>query len=114
MLETIAAQKGKLIWVAILLVAATGFYLLNGRDREVLPNRITLVCVATGKTYALAPAEVQFLPARNPETGEFTLLPVWDDNGTLRVKDRCKVAFKDSSFAALNKFVDPQSLEVRK
>lgn len=111
MLAAIGAQKGKAILAAVLLVLAGGWLWYQSRDANALPSRLTLVCVATGKTFTLDRSKVGMLPARNPETGEHTLLICHQRDGKWYVTDRARQTLE--SLAGVNRWVDPQSLEVR-
>ncbi len=107
----IASEKSKAILAAVLLVLGGVWLWYSSRDANALPSRLTLVCVATGKTFTLDRSKVSMLPVRNPETGEYTLLICHKRDGRWFVSERARQTLE--TLAAVNRWVDPQSLEVR-
>jgi hypothetical protein len=109
-----SGQK-KLIVAVVLLIVAVGIYFYFGRDSGPQPNTVKFVCVATGKVYNLSWDEIpSFLPARNPSTGENTLIPVVEEDGKLYASEpHAYRLLQDPNLAKVNKYVDPQTLEVR-
>jgi len=94
------------------LVAAVAVFWRQAGDAPAIPDRVRLVCVATGELFSLPRSEVRVVPCNNPKTGEATLVPVASKDG----KDFASGRFRDA-IAALgekNKFVDPKTLEVKK
>ncbi|MCB9849106.1 MAG: hypothetical protein H6817_00205 [Phycisphaerales bacterium] len=76
-------------------------------------TEFTMVCVATGEVFTLDVDEVGMVPARNPKTGERTLVPcVRDDDGTLHVAERYAGALT-GELAEVNRVVDVDTLRVR-
>lgn len=110
-MAAITAQKGKAIFAAVLLVLAGGWWWYRSRDANALPSRLTLVCVATGKTFTQDRSRVSMLPARNPETGEYTLLICQRQDSKWYVSELARQTLE--TLAGVNRWVDPQSLEVR-
>lgn len=107
-------KQKKLIIAVVLLVAAAGVYLFFGRTKSSLPDSVKYVCVVTGNTFDISrdnlPAS---LPAKNPKTGEMTLLPVREKDGKLYADVRyAREALRDGPLAKVNKYVDPQTFEV--
>jgi len=109
------AEQKKIAVVVLLLVVAVGVYFYFGRDTGPLPDSVKFVCVATGKVYNLSRDQVpSILPATNPSTGEKTLIPAHEENGKLYASERYGPGLlADPELAKVNKYVDPQTLEVR-
>jgi len=105
--------KSKFVAGIFMIVILAGLYLIWRRyDESVLSDRVSLVCVESGDIFVLARAEIRTLPARNPDTGESTLVPcVVDREGTLRVDDAFKHALQE--MGERNQYVDRESLQVR-
>ena len=109
------AKHWKLIIAAVLLVAAGGLYLKFGRPASALPDRISFVCVETGKVFQFSRADMPtVIPAKNPDTGTETLLPVTKhEDGKWYVDRRYGSGLRDEEgLAKVNKHVDPETLEV--
>jgi hypothetical protein len=109
------SEQKKLILVAVLLVAAGGVYFWFGRPKSPLPNKIAFVCVETGKIYKLDRDDVpKFMPATNPDTGQATLLPAYQDeeNGKFYASQHYAYLLREPQLAEVNKYVDPQTLEI--
>ena len=109
------SDRNKVILVVALLVVAGAIFFYFGRDAGPLPNSIRFVCVATGEFYDLARDDVpSILPAKNPDTGEATLLPVVkDEDGTLHLNERYAYGLIDGpQLAEVNRYVDPQTFEI--
>jgi len=103
----------KIVVGAVLVVVAGGIYLLSGRSTPILSDSVAFVCVETGRTYALARDDIpSILPARNPDTGAFTLLPMTENDGKRMVSPRYAGALDDPELAKVNKYVDVQTLEI--
>ena len=82
-------------------------------DDDELPTDASFICVRTGETYDLDIADVGIIPAKNPDTGQRTLLPCdWDDKGKLRVDGHYR-AVLEGRLAGINHWVDPQTLLIR-
>jgi hypothetical protein len=101
-------QTGKLLAAVGLLIAAVGVWYLWGREAPVLPDQIRFVCAATGKAYRLDRSRVQTFPARNPETGEETLVPVYEEDGRIKVPSRYASVLDDLGGA--NRYFDRNTL----
>ena len=109
-------QLKKIILAVVLLAVAVGVYLSFGRQKSALPTSIKFVCVATGKTFGFSPTNVpNVYPAKNPDTGQMTLLPVSEQDGKLFASPRyARDALRDPELAKVNKYVDPTTFEVLK
>lgn len=96
-----------------MLVAVAGYF-FYGRERPPLPTEIQFVCVSTGEVFNISRDKVpNILPAKNPKTGQMTLLPVSKhDDGKLYVGTRRREELKQ--LGEVNHYVDPKTLEVRK
>lgn len=95
----------------LLLAAAAGLLFYNASSAKVLPDSVTYVCVATGKTFSIArggPPKV--LPLENPETHQRTLLPCQKREDGWYLSERIRSDLK--ALGDANKIVDPQSLRV--
>ena len=107
------SEQKKLILVVAILAIAVGIYWRYGRARGPLADRVDFVCVATGKKYALARGDIPtILPAKNPKTGQLTLVPCEESDGKLIVKPRYAHLLDEPELAKANKYVDRQTLEV--
>lgn len=111
-MDWLKTTAGKLTVGGVILALAAGLTWMNWPRAHALPNRFQCVCVATGKVYALERGALTFLPAKNPETGEATLLPVVEQDGALYVVDRARPTLQ--GLGALNRFVDPKTLRVNR
>jgi hypothetical protein len=109
-------EHKKLAIAIVLLVAAVGVYWVFGRSSEPLAGSIQCVCVATGKPFSLTRDELpQVFPAKNPKTNQMTLFPTESRDGKLYVIHRHAWSLlNDPEVAKVNKYVDPQTLEVLK
>jgi len=112
MASVFAEQRGKLILAGVILLAAIVIFFVfpSGGGAE-LTDTINFVCVATGELYELDRGEIGGLPAVNPDTGQATLLPYAEKDGR-RFITRRKARFL-AQLADVNKYVDPETLEVR-
>jgi len=109
------SEQKKLILVAVLLVVAGGVYFWFGRPKSPLPDKIAFVCVQTGKIYKIDRDDVpKSFPATNPDTGQATLLPAYQDeeDGKYYASRRYAGALREPQMAEVNKYVDPKTLEV--
>lgn len=70
-----------------------------------------LVCVASGKMYSLSRSQVQTLPVKNPDTGELTLVPCYEEEGVVRVDDSYRKVVID--LGEVNRHVDSETLEIK-
>jgi uncharacterized protein YbaR (Trm112 family) len=104
----------KLTLVVVLLAGAVGTYFWFGRTPPPLPSEVKFVCVATGEVFRIARERIpSFLPAKNPNTGERTLLPVVERDGKLFANERHAYGcLSRPEVAEVNKYVDPQTLEI--
>jgi hypothetical protein len=111
MASVFAQQRSKLILAGALLVAAVVILLVQLRGEGPLPDEVTYVCVATGRTYNLDRDEVKWIPHENPDTGEETLLPGLKKEDGMYLDPYYRAALKRLGDA--NKCVDPETLKVR-
>jgi hypothetical protein len=109
------AQK-KIALVAVLLAGAAGIYLILGPSESAVSPKPSFVCVETGQVFQIAQDAVpSFLPGKNPKTGHLTLLPARKaDDGKLYVGARYASELQNPELARVNKYVDPNTLEVLK
>jgi len=74
-------------------------------------TELQLVCVASGKKFTLPVDEAAMIPARNPDTGAYTLLPYTrGDDGTVRIEERYRPAL--AGLTDVNRAVDPETYVV--
>jgi hypothetical protein len=83
------SQRIKLV-VALLLLLIAGALILNQAIKPgPLKNSIMFRCVETQEVFSLNRSSINRIPAQNPETGEFTLLPIYqDENGDWQYSPR--------------------------
>jgi hypothetical protein len=107
-------EHWKLTLVVVLIAAAVGIYFWRGRTPAPLPSQVRFVCIATGKIYSVDRDEIpSFMPAKNPDTGARTLLPVVEREGKLYANERYAYSsLSKPEVAEVNRYVDPQTLEV--
>lgn len=106
-------QSGKLVAAIVLLVMAGGILFYVTRDPAALPSNFNFVCVETGEMFNIAKRDLRSLPARNPKTEEYTLLPVREhDDGQLYVGERYRPSVAND-LKDVNNFVDPKTLKVK-
>jgi hypothetical protein len=103
------------ITLAIVLLAVAAVLIYRGlRAERVVAAEVSFVCVATGETFDIDMEDVQAIPARNPKTNEWTLLPCERrEDGTLVIARLYANSLRES-LKLVNQFVDPKTLEVRK
>jgi hypothetical protein len=107
-----AANRGKLALLGLLVLAAGAMAWRNLHTPGQLPSTIRFVCAETGKEFTLRRSDVNVVPAKNPDTGEFTLLPCGiDESGVRRVTQRSRESL--ATLGERNRYVDPETLEVR-
>ena len=109
-----ARNRGKLsVALAVVAVLGVGVVLYGQlRGARPLPNTVKFVCVATGKTYGFDRTRTStVLPARNPDTGERTLLPCYAKDGALYVVPRYSSALTE--LGDKNQYVDTETLAVQ-
>lgn len=105
------SERTKLIAAVVILIAAGGAYFFLGGKPADFPTNHQLVCVATGKFYSLASDELRQFPEKNPDTGEYTLMPVTKRDGRYYVSARHSAPLADK-LKDVNRCVDPKTLEV--
>ena len=112
-MESLKANAGKISLIAVLLLAAIGLYIfLRGRSVESRIGRsLTYVCAETGKTFEFSRGKTRAPPLENPKTGRRTLVACYERDGQLYISTRHRALVRD--LAGLNKFIDPETLQVR-
>lgn len=106
------SQPGKLVAAIMLLVVAAGVFFYMTRDPAALPNRFNFICVETGETFNIAKSDLRSIPARNPKTEKYTLLPVMEEDGRMIIDEHYRGSVV-GDLKEINKFVDPKTLEVK-
>ncbi|MGD8453788.1 MAG: hypothetical protein PVJ57_18395 [Phycisphaerae bacterium] len=107
----LSSQKAKFILAVVLLVVATGAIYFQVAGNSPIHDNINFVCVATGERFNLDRSTVTHIPARNPKTGEDTLMPCSNVDGVLKVSARYRDAL--DQLAEKNLYVDVNTLQVR-
>lgn len=112
-------SSGKWKWgVALLLVCVGALitYRFFAAQPAPLSNRVTFVCIETGKEFRLGRDAIpSILPAANPSTGRRTLLPIQagpDGEGRF-IRERYRDVLSDPEIKELNQYVDHQTFAVR-
>ncbi len=111
MAVALGTQKVKLAIAGVLLVAAAGVIYWRGGNPDALPDRITMVCAATGERFEVPRSRVTFLPADNPKTGQATLLPAYEKDGVWLVSGRYRSVLEQ--LGEQNRMIDLQTMQVR-
>ncbi|MCK4341014.1 MAG: hypothetical protein KAY37_04745 [Phycisphaerae bacterium] len=110
------SNRAKIILVVALFVVAFGVYWFWGRSPDPLSStgKFKYVCVATGKVFTFSRKDIpNVLPGENPDTHEYTLLPVDEREGKLYVIGRYAGLLDDPDYLAeVNKYVHAETLEV--
>lgn len=70
-----------------------------------------MVCVKTGRRFEMKRKDIRMLPAKNPETSEFTLLPCEERDGKWFIVSRYQAQL--GGMSDVNQIVDPQTYEVK-
>jgi len=113
-MEFLKSTAGKLTLVGVLFVVAIVLLATRGGGGPSLSSKTEFVCVATGKTFWL-PRQPRIFPFPNPDTGEKTLLPCSEDeDGEVHISNQCRELVQELHQAGVNKYIDPQTLRVRK
>jgi hypothetical protein len=111
------SEYKKLILAAVILLVAGGVYWFVGRSKPPLPDSVKFVCVSTGEIFSMSQKELPgALPARNPKTGERTLIPVTKapDGKLVASRRYAHELLRNPELARVNKYVDPETLQVLK
>ncbi len=109
------SEHKKLILAGVLLVAAVVIGVKFWPSSGPLPSKVQFVCVATGERFPISQGAMpSVFPAKNPKTGAMTLLPVVEQDGKLIINPRHAYCLREPELAKVNKYVDPQTLEVLK
>jgi hypothetical protein len=112
MASAFAGQRGKLMAAGVMLIAAIViFFTFRPGGASPLPDTLTCVCAATGKTYSIDPDNVKWYPAQNPDTGEETLFPCVEREDGMYVGSLYRSALRRLGEA--NRCVDLETLKVR-
>ncbi len=109
--DFIQTQRNLLLAIAVVGIAVViGWSFVHSSPLE-LPNRMPLVCAATGETFNIPRERVNMLPMENPETGERTLIPFETRDGARYVPDRYRTTVQD--LKDKNQYVDLGTLAIR-
>ncbi len=108
-------HKKLMLGVGLLLLAGgvlTYFYWPEGSP---LPKKTPFICVASGEVFALAQNDLPLVfPARNPKTGQDTLIPAEkrEDGRFVAMSRYARGLLREKELARLNRYVDPNTLEL--
>ena len=108
-------EQKKLTVVVVLFLVAGGVGWYFWRSGDPLSDSVKFVCVATGKTYTIGRGEMpDVVPAENPDTHEFTLLPLSkNEAGELVINARFANELRHTpTLAKVNRYVDPNTCKV--
>jgi hypothetical protein len=111
MARNLGSDRTKLVVAVVFLIAAAGIAYYNLRGSSVLPNSVKFVCVATGKFFDIASDKIETVPLKNPKTGEATLMPCSQHDGTWRVSPRYRKELQ--ALGEKNRYVDTKTLAVQ-
>lgn len=112
-MDFLKANAGKLAIVAVLLLVAIVLLAFQGGGAPSRSGEVQFVCVATGEIFWLD-RQPRIFPFENPDTGEKTMLPCHEgEDGNIYVSSRCRKLVKEFEQNAVNKYVDPETLQVR-
>ncbi len=113
-MEAVKTNAGKIALVVIVLAAAIAMFAFQGSEKPARTGQVEYVCVKTGKTFWFK-REPTILPRENPETHEKTLVPCHEtEDGQLVIDPRQRAVIQQLEKDGINKFVDPETLVVRK
>lgn len=104
-------QAKTLLAVVFLVAAAVILIGYVRRQSGPLANSVEFVCVQTGQTFSLARDKIIQVPAKNPKTGELTLLPCHEENGVKYILSRYRGELED--LGDKNRVVDGETLAIR-
>lgn len=103
----------KIVAAVVILAVAGAVIYFRGRGSTALPDKLTFVCVETGKLYYLDRGPSRVPPVTNPDTGRDTLMPCFkDEDGSYYIRRRSSEPLGALIAANLNHCVDPKSLRV--
>lgn len=98
--------------IAALVVAGVLFAVL--RDDTGIPSRFPMVCVATGEIFELSIDEAGMIPAKNPRTGERTLIFCErGEDGQYAIAETDRWMLEEGELAKQNAFIDLETLKVK-
>lgn len=100
------------IGAVVLLVIAGVVAWRNLAPPAIVTDAVHMVCVETGERFELAPGDIDYLPAANPDNGHRTLVPCVERDGAWYVPERRRDLLEQ--LRAQNKFVDEKTLEVKR
>ena len=108
------AKKNLKIGVSVVvLLGAAGYAWSVLKTEEIVAMRSGFVCVETGEIFDLAIKDVAMIPAKNRNTGRWTLIPcVTDESGRMVVGSHYRRVILNE-LKELNNYVDESTLEVR-
>ena len=112
-MEFLKANAGKLSLVAVLLLVAIAFFGFGAGGGPSRSGKVQFVCVATGEIFWLE-RKPRTLPVENPETGQKTLVPCYEnEDGGISVSRRNYGLIGQLDKDGVNQCVDPKTLIVR-
>jgi hypothetical protein len=108
-----ALNKQAKLLLAVVFLAAAGVVLIGyiRQQSGPLASGVEFVCVQTGQTFSLARDKINQIPAKNPKTGEMTLLPCREENGVKYILPRYRGELTD--LGDKNRVVDGETLAIR-
>ncbi len=113
-MEAVKANAGKIALVVVLIAAAIALFAFQNAEAPKRSGQVEYICVKTGKTFWFKRSPT-VLPRENPETHEKTLVPCHQtEDGQLVIDPRQRAVIQQLEKNGLNKYVDPETLVVRK
>lgn len=108
-----SSKVAKTVLALVLLVVAGYFVLRSFSSSSPVASEYAFVDVATGEIMVLDMDKVGIIPAKNPKTGEWNLLPCKrNEKGVYVVNEPFRASLQDE-LKDKNRFVDPFTLEVK-
>lgn len=108
----LGSDRAKVLLAIVFLAVAGGLICYQLRGGASLPDEVNFVCAASGRTFDLDRNTIAMIPAKNPKTGERTLLPCYrEEDGVLRVSPRYREQLLE--LGETNQYVDVESLAVQ-
>jgi hypothetical protein len=104
-------KNTRLVVLVLALLGAAGVMTYRNWPPRGLSTDIAYVCVATGEVFEIPRNDVGYLPFENPKSGQETLVPVQRKDGHWVISEHYRKLI--SSLGEVNKYVDPNSLEIR-
>ncbi|MCA9243287.1 MAG: hypothetical protein KDA32_04975 [Phycisphaerales bacterium] len=99
--------------IVVVLLAAVGYYAYTGGGAKPQLSQapISFVDVATGEIFQLERDDFVSIPAKNPKTDTYTLMPIEKVDDAWYVKDRYRGGLTQTDLE--NVCVDPETLKVK-